>query len=277
MKKGLRFLSIFCAVALIVASFAGCTQSTKDKLEYVIENNEVTITGYTDSTVRTEITVPDEIEGYPVTEIADFSLFNAESLKKITIGKNVREIGTWSMTNNQRLVEFAVDEENEYFTAVDGILFTKDMKTLVYYPSAKNIEFNKYGEAQNTTSYVIPDGVETIRSKAFYKCYYLENIKIPDTVTSIEEKAFHRCSALKELDLPSNLEFIGKDAFAYCELIESATIPETIKQIDEYAFFNCSGMKELNIYNAEENIKLGKNWYPTYNGQQIEDCVINWK
>lgn len=277
MKKGFRILSIFCAIALIAASFAGCTQSTNDKLEYVIENNEVTITGYTDSTVRTEITVPDEIEGYPVTEIADFSLFNAESLKKITIGKNVREIGTWSMTNNQRLVEFAVDEENEYFTAVDGILFTKDMKTLVYYPSAKNIEFNKYGEAQNTTSYVIPDGVETIRSKAFYKCYYLENIEIPDTVTSIEEKAFHRCSALKKLDLPSKLEFIGKDAFAYCELIESATIPETIKQIDEYAFFNCSGMKELNIYNDEENIKLGKNWYPTYNGKQIEDCVINWK
>ena len=181
------------------------------------------------------------------------------------------------MTNNQRLVEFAVDPENEYFTAVDGILFTKDMKTLIYYPSAKNIKFNKYGEAQNTTSYVIPEGVETIRSKAFYKCYYLENIEIPDTVTSIEEKAFHRCSALKELDLPSKLEFIGKDAFAYCELIESATIPATIKQIDAYAFFNCSKMKELNIYNAEENIKLGKNWYPTYNGQQIEDCVINWK
>ena len=80
---------------------------------------------YTDSTVRTEVTVPDEIDGYPVTKIEDFGLFNAESLTKITIGKNVKEIGTWSMTNNQRLQEFVVDEENQYFTAVDGILFQR--------------------------------------------------------------------------------------------------------------------------------------------------------
>ncbi len=277
MKNVKRILCFLCVIAIVAASFAGCTQKTESQIEYVIENNEVKITGYTDSTVRTEITVPDEIDGYPVTEIADFSLFNAESLTKITIGKNVREIGTWSMTNNQRLVEFVVDEENPYFTSVDGILFTKDMKTLVYYPSAKNIKFNKYGEAQNTTSYVIPYGVETIRSKAFYKCYYLDDIEMPDTVTFIEEKAFHRCSALTKLDLPVNLEFIGKDAFAYCELVKTATIPATIKEIDEYAFFNCSGMKELNVYNAEKNIKLGKNWYPTYNGQPIEDCVINWE
>ncbi len=191
---------------------------------------------YTDSTVRTEVTVPDEIDGYPVTKIEDFGLFNAESLTKITIGKNVKEIGTWSMTNNQRLQEFVVDEENQYFTAVDGILFSKDMKTLIYYPNAKNIEFNKYGEAQNTTQYVIPDGVEVIQSKAFYKCYYLDDIQIPDSVKRVEEKAFHRCSALLSIDLPDNLEFIGKDAFAYCELIESVTIPASIKQIDEYAF-----------------------------------------
>lgn len=277
MKKALRILSVFCVIALVVTAFAGCTSANEDELEYIIENNEVTITGYTDSTLRTEITVPDEIEGYPVTEIADFSLFNAESLKKIIIGKNVREIGAWAMTNNQRLQEFAVDEENEYFTAVDGILFTKDMKTIVYYPPARNIEFNKYGEAQNTTSYIIPDGVETIRSKAFYKCYYLDTIEMPDSVKSIEEKAFHRCSALKALDLSSNVEFIGKDAFAYCELIESATIPSTIKQIDAYAFFNCYAMKELNIFAAEEDITLGKNWYPTSNGRQIDECVINWK
>lgn len=276
MKKALKILSLMLALTVIVTAFAGCSQSTDSKLDYEIENGEAIITGYTDSTVRTEIEVPDEIDGCPVTEIADFGLFNAESLTKITIGKNVKEIGTWSMTNNQRLQEFVVDEENEYFTSVDGILFTKDMKTLVYYPPAKDIEFNKYGEAQNTTQYVIPDGVETIRSKAFYKCYYVDSIEIPDSVKSIEEKAFHRTSALKNVDLPSSLEFIGKDAFAYCELIENVTIPATIKEIDEYAFFNCSGMKTVTMNAKEEDIELGDNWYPTYNGKQISECEIIW-
>lgn len=286
MKKMIKILSaaaVFVAVALL---FSGCSQKTGDKLEYKIENNEAVIIGYTDTTTRTEIVVPDEIDGYPVTEIADFGLFNAESLTKITIGKNVKTIGTWAMTNNQRLQEFAVDEENEYFTAVDGILFSKDMKTIIYYPNAKGITFSKYGDPQGRDSksedfveitYVIPDGVETIRSKAFYKCYYIDNIVIPDTVTRIEEKAFHHCESIGALDLPKNLEFIGKDAFAYCQKITSVTIPASIKQIDEYAFFFCKGMEELNIMANEEDIVLGKNWYPTDNGRQIKECQINWK
>lgn len=286
MKKLTKILAVLLAITTIALCFTGCSQKTKEKLEYKIENNEVIITGYTDSTERTEIVVPDEIEGYPVTEIADFGLFNAESLTKITIGKNVKTIGTWAMTNNQRLQEFVVDEGNEYFTAVDGILFTKDMKTIIYYPNAKGVEFSKYGDPLHRDdskddfiemSYVIPDGVETIRSKAFYKCYYIDNITIPDSVTSIEEKAFHHCEALRALNLPKNLEFIGKDAFAYCRKIESATIPSTIKQIDEYAFFFCESMKELNVEAKKDQITLGNKWFPTSKGKELKNCQINWK
>ena len=285
MKKIVKALSVILTLAVVVTSFAGCSQKNDQKLEYKIESNEAIIIGYTDSTERTEIVVPDEIDGCPVTEIADFGLFNAESLTKITIGKNVKTIGTWAMTNNQHLQEFAVDEENEYFTAVDGILFTKDMKTIVYYPNAKGISFSKYGDPLQRDSskddfveitYTIPEGVETIRSKAFYKCYYIDNVVIPDSVTVIEEKAFHRCSALATLDLPKNLEFIGKDAFAYCELIKTVTIPATIKEIEDYAFFNCTGIEVLNIETQEANIKQGKKWKPTSKGQENKKVQINW-
>lgn len=285
MKKIVKALTVILTLAVLAASFAGCSQKNDQKLEYKIENNEAIITGYTDSTERTEIVVPDEIEGCPVTEIADFSLFNADSLTKITIGKNVKTIGTWAMTNNQRLQEFAVDKDNENFTAVDGILFTKDMKTIIYYPNSKGIEYSKFGDPLQRDSkkddfkkivYTIPEGVETIRSKAFYKCYYIDNVVIPDSVKTIEEKAFHRCSALATLDLPKNLEFIGKDAFAYCELIESATIPATIKEIEDYAFFNCTGIKVLNIEAPEANIKQGKKWKPTSKGKENTNVEINW-
>ena len=275
-----RIKKVFClllCLSTVVLTFTACSQKTDSKLEYEIVNDEVIITKYTDSTQRTEITVPDEIEGLPVTEIADFSLFNCESLKKIYIGKNVCKIGEWSMTNNQGLTEFVVDEANEYFCSVDGVLFTKDMKTIIYYPPAKDIIFNKYGEAQNTTKYSIPNGVETIRTKAFYKCYYVDEISIPEDVKSIEEKAFHRTSALTQLVLPDSLEFIGKDAFAYCDKIEKVTIPESVKEIDEYAFFNCSSMKELVMLPKEEDMILQKNWYPTSNGKQIKECEIIWK
>lgn len=277
MKHIKKVFCLFLCLSTVVLTFTACSSKTDSKLEYEIVNDEVVITKYTDSTQRTEITVPDEIEGLPVTEIADFSLFNCESLKKIYIGKNVSKIGEWSMTNNQGLTEFVVDEANEYFCSVDGVLFTKDMKTIIYYPPAKDITFNKYGEAQNTTKYSIPNGVETIRTKAFYKCYYVDEISIPEGVKSIEEKAFHRTSALTQITLPDSLEFIGKDAFAYCDKIEKVTIPESVKEIDEYAFFNCSNMKELVMLPKEEDMILQKNWYPTSNGKQIKECEIIWK
>lgn len=277
MKK-IKLTLLALSVLLIVVCLSGCTSSkTADGIEYKIENGTATIVGYTDTTTRTEIIIPDEFEGVPVTEIADFGLFNAESVEKIVIGKNVQKIGGWSMTNEQKLKAFEVDSENQYFTAVDGVLFSKDMKTLIYYPPAKGIEFNNLGQAKEMTQYVIPDGVETIRAKAFYKCYYIDKIEIPDSVKTIEEKAFHRCSALKEINLPDELVTIGKDAFAYCSEVTSVTIPASVESIGEYAFFNCPKLKKVEVLKSEDEIELGKKWYPTDNGREIKDLQIIWK
>lgn len=277
MKK-FRFILLILPVMLAVICLSGCTATkTADGIEYKIEDGKAIITGYTDTTTRTEIIIPDEFEGVPVTEIADFGLFNAESVEKIVIGKNVQKIGGWSMTNEQKLREFEVDSENQYFTAVDGVLFSKDMKTLIYYPPAKGIEFNNLGQAKEMTQYVIPDGVETIRTKAFYKCYYVDKIEIPDSVKTIEEKAFHRCSALKEINLPDSLVTIGKDAFAYCSEVTSVTIPSKVESIGEYAFFNCPKIKTVEVLRSEDEIELGEKWYPTDNGREIKELQINWK
>ena len=277
MKKSRLFLALL-PLLLAVVCFSGCTASeTAEGIEYKIEDGKAIVTGYTDTTTRTVIVVPDEIDGVPVTEIADFGLFNAESAEKIVIGKNVEKIGGWAMTNEQKLKAFEVDGENEYFTAVDGVLFSKDMKTLVYYPPAKGIEFNSLGQARETTRYVIPDGVETIGTKAFYKCYYVDTVEIPRSVKTIEEKAFNRCSALKEINLPDSLETIGTDAFAYCGEVTEVTIPESVKSIGEYAFFCCPKIKRANVLNSEDKIELGEKWYPTDNGREIKDLQIIWK
>ena len=277
-RKKYKILASVLAVLSVIAVFSSCTASTSEKLKYEIgENGEARITGYTDITTRTEIAVPDEIDGAPVTEICDFGLFNADSLKKITIGKNVKTIGTWAFTNNKGLREFAVDPGNAYFTVVDGILFTKDMKTLVAYPPARNIEFDKFAQSLNTTTYEIPDGVETIRSKAFYKCGCVTEIKIPDSVKVIEEKAFFKVEALENLTLPKNLEYIGKDAFGYCAKVKTVTIPSTVTEIGEYAFYNCTSLLDITVDNAESAVSVGKKWYPTMNGKEISELKISWR
>ncbi|MBR1761902.1 MAG: leucine-rich repeat protein [Eubacterium sp.] len=293
--KTKRIIVLLLTVSVIAACFSGCKLSFTstnplDNSKFKVEDGKIAITGYTDRTTIKEYNIPDEYEidgkTYPITKIADFGLCNAESLTKITIGKNVETIETWAMTNNQRLTEFVVDPENPYFTSVDGILFTKDMKTLIYYPPAKGIEFDKYGNVvletdkktgwySNEPSYVIPEGVETIRAKAFYKCYFV-NVTAPDSVKRIEEKAFFRTSELENFKMPASIEFIGKDAFAYDDKLSTIEIGENIKQIDEYAFFNCTGMTEIKISKKESDIKLGKKWQPTAKGRIRTDCTVTF-
>lgn len=302
--KAKRIITLLLTLTVIAACFSGCKLSFTstdplDNSKFKLEKGEIAITGYTDRTTIKEYNIPDEYEmdgkSYPITKIADFGICNAESLTKITIGKNVKEIGSWAMTNNQRLVEFAVDPENEYFTAVDGVLFTKDMKTIVYYPPAKGVEFDKYGQVQlkkekikigkdkeevetykDIPTYEIPDEVEEIAPKAFYKCYFLNITHFPKNLKTIGEKAFFQVYELLDFDMPETLEYIGKDAFAYVDKITKVNIGSNIKEIGDYAFFNCTRLNDIKINKKESNIKLGTKWQPTAKGRIRKECTVKF-
>ncbi len=282
-----RTALILALCVLMLSLFTGCTEqlglsiSGNSEITYKIKDDVAIVKEAPNLSTITEITIPDEYEGYPVKEIADFSVVNLENVAVINIGKNVETIGEWAFTNNQKLTEFSVDEENEYFCDVDGVLFTKDMKTLIAYPPAKGLETTTLKDengkeySAEVMEYVIPDTVETIRTKAFYKCTKITSLTIGSNVKSIEEKALFRCSSLKELVLPDTLQFIGKDAFAYCSSVTETVIPASVTQIDDYAFYNCVLLTKIAVENEESNITLGKLWYPTRNGQEI-DVEIIW-
>ena len=128
--------------------------------------------------------------------------------------------------------------------------------------------------------YTIPEGVETVGSKAFYKCGYVEGVIFPSTLVTIEEKAFHRCGMLKNVTLPEGLKTIAKDAFAYCQSgdFNTIVIPASVETIGEYAFYNCTSLKTITVNKTEAQREAleeagtwGKKWYPTDNGRKIKD------
>lgn len=77
------------------------------------------------------------------------------------------------------VTEIITNQENKYFKSVDGVLYSKDMKTLVRYPFANKRE-----------SFKIPDGVEKIAPYAFSNCLFLKKIYIPTTINEIGEGDF---------------------------------------------------------------------------------------
>ncbi len=270
MKKKIISIIILCLTICLL--FSGCGESItallsgeNDTIDYDIENGEATVISVPNKSTVTIIEIPDEYEGVPVTKIADYSAFNLEYVTEIKIGKNVREIGNWSMTNNHKLEKFTVSDDNETFVSIDGVIYTKDMKTIVFCPNTKEGE------------YKVLDGVETIRSKAFYKCNKLTSVVLPKTVKVIEEKAFFRCEAMTAINLPNVLEVVGKDTFAYCYGLTEISIPASIKQIDEYAFYNCTNLLAVNVDAQESELTLGNKWFPTNNGLDIDGLEIVWK
>lgn len=282
MKSVKTILIVLLSAVIGCLCLCGCDNKLGN-MKYTEENGEITVTGYDDSTLVTELKIPDEINGMPVVKIDDFGVVNAESLTKISIGKNVREISSWAFTNNQSLKEFSVSQENTHFKAIDGVLFTYDPENgqtseLVCYPTAKGAEIDSKKEIRKYSSYVVPEGVTVIRSKAFYKNGYLTQVTLPQSLERIEEKAFHRASALEGITLPASLSYVGKDAFAYCgsEKFTEITIPASVAEIREYAFYNCTNLKKITVLRKEEGMILGKKWYPTDNGRNIKTLEISF-
>lgn len=67
-----------------------------------------------------------------------------------------------------------------------------------------------YGAAM--TSVVIPEGVTTICSGAFWHCKSLAYVTLPSTLTTLESFAFNDCQALETIDVPKSVTYIGNSA-----------------------------------------------------------------
>lgn len=302
-KKIIATIAILSIITIMSITLVACNKTWENNIEYQVEENgEVTIVGYTDSTLVNEITIPDEIDGAPVTKVGAQAVVNAENLYTIYIGKNVKEIDTWAFTNLVGLGAdeygkngkgFVVDPQNPYFTSVDGVLFNKDMTELIYYPIRKGANIDNKMNIESYATYVVPEGVKTIRGKAFYHCYYLREVTLPSTLETIGEMAFFKCSEMAAPVLPEGLKTIGKDAFSYCSRTTDGdikgftqiNIPSSVESIGEFAFYNCRAMETITIYGKteaqvdalQEAGTFGQKWYPTDNGRKMKTYTIVYK
>ena len=146
----------------------------------------------------TEIELPESIE-----TIGDLAFYHS-GLTSVTVPASVSKLGFGVFSCCEDLEEIMVAEENEGFCAVDGVLFSKDMKSLYNYPSGKADK-----------KYTVPAGVERIEKYSCEDILALEEIVIPEGAVSIADEAFDACPVLRLVTLPDSLTEIGSHAFGY--------------------------------------------------------------
>ncbi len=181
---------------------------------------------------------------------------NCDSLTSLHIPASV-EVFSMEQGNQECLrgsdflEKITVDENNKKYKDVDGILYSKDMTTLITVPDAwKGVV-------------VIPETVTTTISGAFNGCHSVTEIVIPATTEYFEEGytiILYGLSSLKRYTVDENHKYLksvngallskdGKKLVHVPSLVSGAyyDIPETVEVIFDRAFSDCIDLKTIEI------------------------------
>ena len=187
-----------------------------------------------------EIGIPDGLE------VIKRAAFSETSISAVSIPESVTTIGSIPFSECGNLTEITMNGDNPAYKTVDGVLYTKDGKTLIQYPGARSGQ------------YKVENGTETIGYGAFAGSP-IEGVVLPESLKSIENMAFFECQKLASFNLPNSLESVGNLAFGEyamfsfgdeeTPLIESVHIGPDLKHIGTDAFI----MMNIAAFDVDEN------------------------
>ena len=187
----------------------------------------------------TSIDIPNK-----VTKLNDNTFAYCTSLKNVSIGSGCTSISATAFVNTSSIDRITVSEDNKNFTVVDGVLYNKDMTTLVLYPKNCSGEF------------AVPDTVTTIADYAFYRSPNITKITIGKNVKTIGNYAFYNCPALFKVDFGNAVKTIGSYSFAVNDSIESIEFPDSLESIGDNAFIAYPDGSY--VENKLKSVKFGK-------------------
>ncbi|MBP3738369.1 MAG: leucine-rich repeat protein [Muribaculaceae bacterium] len=187
-------------------AFQSCPSLSSVKLDHV---ERLGATAFFGCKALTGINLPESLR---VMEGTTF--FNCSALADLTIPANVEEIGRGILVGTYALPEIKVNPANEWFTAIDGCLYDKDVTKLYAVPCGK------------------PDSA----------------LVVPETVDTIGEQAV-RYGRVKTVTMGNNVRYIAANAFASNPVLEEITLSARLDSIKEMAFNDCEAIRKVTSLN----------------------------
>ena len=187
MKKIGLIIVIFALVCTMSLSMASCCCPTSNDegtegLAYTLLNDDTYAVSAGTARDETQIVIPREYNGKPVTAIAEYAFYNLENLEHVEIPDSVTRIGASSFYGCAGLT--SID--------IPGSVTKIDDEAFIWCTGLETV--------------TISDGVKTIDSYAFAYCSNLTVVEIPTSVTSIGWYAFYYCTSL------NTIKYVGSKA-----------------------------------------------------------------
>ena len=298
---------------------------------YLVQDGKAVITG---CTLQTEILqIPETIDGYPVVgitslgdavnyyaleiripdcvtmlsrQVFELGTYAEMPLKKLTLGSGISAVSIGVAWELERI---DVAENNPYLCSIDGVVYDKELTTLIYYPAAKKdlhvipnsvtnvdklfeIPFGWYEMSMGCPNVQFGDGVENYR--LVDGVIYNEDMTciiratsaatgsyvMPETVTDIDSYAFSN-SNITAVTISPKVTHIAYDSFYYSTSLEEVTVPTSVESIHYSAFTGCEKLEKVHItdidhwcsvYNGGALLSKAHNLY--LNGELVKDLVI---
>lgn len=229
----------------------------------------------------------------------EISAWRYGSVQKIVLDKSYKASSDPASTFSQSgfdgtgVTAFEVASGNEDFSVYEGVLYSKDGKTLYRCPNVA------------VKTFTIPKSVTRVESYAFYTSYQIKDIyfgkggsisfgvncfwssnqtahyqgsiaqwlsdelggqigtyvdlgtkavSIPSSVTSLPSCAFQDCRYVTSVSIPSSITKIPHSMFENCFSLTSVSFPNGLKEIANGTFANCSSLRKVIIPSSVETI-----------------------
>lgn len=272
--------SVFTTGANTVYADSATSGSCGSEAQWSYDSASETLTisgkGAVSSSPFSEIAFKKLIIEEGITQINSRRFLGSSALESVSLPKTITNLGEYAFENCQSLKEILVDDENENFKSTDGVLYTKNMQTLLIYPANRE-----------NTVFSIPETVRSFGDYAFDYSQNLENITIPAGLRSMGEyEPFYCAKSIKNFDVATgNGYYASKDGCLYSKdlkklikytiagedksvtidgstiindnafynsaNLEEVVLKNSVSEIGYMAFYNCDKLSKLTIENSE--------------------------
>ena len=224
----LLVLAIFMCIPIQARADDGIVVEKDGDFLYRVEgesdNPEVTIYSYVGS--DTDVTVPSEIKGKPVTTLhGTFS--GKETVKKVTVPEGVRLIEYHAFHGCTALTTVVLPSSLEEMTEYTFYQCTNLKTVSLDTANSKLTKIGRYSFAycEKLTGFDIPSSLKELEEGVFFRCSSLKKIIIPDTVEKIDRSAFYECTNVTEIKIPGTVKEASDIALVGCEKVITAELP----------------------------------------------------
>lgn len=244
--KQTKFLFVLALLCLQSMQIAYAYDFEADGIAYTIvsvQERKVCVDGLT-SSCSENVVIPDKVMfndfWFSVDSIA--RLYNSQGTSSIKFNSLINTGGRQLYGCNTAY--FYVDDSNPHITAVDGVLYSKDMTRLISFP------MNKYCE-----EFIIPESVVSIDEYSFGANKYITRLIFNDNIEELPEKFLYGYSGrLKYLKLSDKIKVIHGRCL-YDVPLEEIILPKSLEEVEIDPYFIYYGLPtsllNVTIFNSK--------------------------